>query len=57
MLSAGQKPKKDDILSLEVCEAQLRSLGLSDPQIKELGATIDVIGEALLDKYFAAFYV
>ena len=45
-----------DRLSLEVCEEMLRSLGLSDTQIQELGATIDVIGDALLDRYFSQFY-
>lgn len=56
MQTAGKKPKESDILSLEVCEERLRSLGLSADQIKKLGDTIDAIGDVLLDKYFSQFY-
>jgi alkylhydroperoxidase family enzyme len=42
--------------TLEACEESLRRLGLSDEQISELGATIDVIGDTIFDRYFAEFY-
>lgn len=46
----------EHILSLEICEEQLRSIGLSDQQIKDLGEIIDTISDTILDQYFAEFY-
>ena len=56
MQTAEKKPKESDILSLEVCEARLRSLGLSADHVQKLGDTIDAIGDTLLDTYFSQFY-
>jgi hypothetical protein len=56
--SPAQQAKKlsDERLTLEVCEERLRQLGLSSNEIDELGVTIDAIGDAIFDRYFAEFY-
>lgn len=44
------------INEIEESENALRSLGLSEEEIAELGNVIDVIGDKVFDHYFAQFY-
>lgn len=40
------------VFSIEECEAKLFSLGLNKEEIKEIGESIDLIGEKVFDNYF-----
>ena len=59
-LTVQPSPLPESVVSqpfstVEECENRLRLLGLSEAQITELGVTIDVIGDVLLDKYFSRY--
>lgn len=52
----AKKPLVGQTKELEECETALRSLGMDDQEIAELGETIDVIGDKIFDNYTEALY-